>query len=410
MGEVNVTPAKESKGRTRTTLLLGRTVVVTVLAALVAFTAPLGAKPRGVGNRDDLKFDRQLLQRVERDPDASTAEKVIVRLRPGARRGIIQRLRAQGATVTADLAVIEAVAARLPRRMLRRLAQDRDVLSISTDAPVRSHGLSSAVTGTAENGGYSLRRTLGLETSSATTTTVSYQQGVNGYGGTVDGSADFYSPSSAYPNSRSVWVEGYGVYPSGMLLRFDNLVGTGAGQIPPGATVTSASLQVQQTTGGPTSGGLSAYRVVTPWDDKDSWMSMATSGPGLQFDGVEAASAADASVGGLGSSGTRTLSGSGLKESVQAWVNSQPNNGWILFQNTSNALKLATSEHWTTANRPKLTVTYQAPVSTTTLTGAGVTIAVVDSGLTLSDGTARVKTSRDFTTGNPNPPNSEAAD
>jgi len=322
------------------------------------------------------------MSRVQADPDSSSAEKVIIRLKPGARRGLIRRLQAQGADVTADLAVIEAVATRLPRRLLRRLSQDADVLSISTDAPVTSHGLSSVVTGAAEGGGYSLRRTLGLEASSTTSTTVSFRQGVNGYTSTVDGGADFYSPLSAFPNARSVWVEGFGLFPAGMLLRFDNLVGSGPGQIPAGATITSASLQVTQVSFGAPSASLSAHRLVSPWAANDSWMSMVTSGPGLQFDGQEASSQAGASAG-MGGTGARTLSGTGLADAVQAWVNGDPNYGWVLFQSSSYAARLATSEDFSSSNRPTLTVTYRAPVQTTSLTGAGVTIAVIDSGLAL---------------------------
>ncbi|MDH4066907.1 MAG: DNRLRE domain-containing protein, partial [Acidobacteriota bacterium] len=383
-----------------------RIALATALAALVALSAPVGAQGRSGRSAEagHVKLDRHLQQRVTRALDDDAPEKVIVRLRPGARRGIIQRLRAQGATITADLPVVEAVATRLPGRMLRQLAEDRDVLSISTDAPVRTHGLSSAVTGEAQNGGYSLRRTLGLERSSASTTTASFRQGANYYTSALDGSADSFSPLSAYPTASSVWVEGYGMYPSGMLIRFENLVGTGPSQIPPGSTITAASLQLTQTTPSSTAASLKAHRMLVSWSPNDSWTSMATSGAGLQFDGVEASTTADASVPVLGSAGSRTLSGGGLAATVQSWVNGQPNNGWVLFQNSSSAVMVATSEDATLANRPMLIVTYRPPVRTTTLTGAGITIAVIDSGIEIAGNQGRIRTSRDFTTGLQDPP------
>ena len=47
-----------------------------------------------------------------------------------------------------------------------------------------------------------------------------------------------------------------------------------------------------------------------------------------------------------------------------------------------------------------LTVSYRAPVQTTSVTGAGVTMAVIDSGVLLdSPNASRLKTTRDFTTG-----------
>ena len=54
-------------------------------------------------------------------------------------------------------------------------------------------------------------------------------------------------------------------------------------------------------------------------------------------------------------------------------------------------------------------LTSTAPL--TTRTGAGVTVAVIDSGMILDGGAAsRLKTTRDFTTGNPNPPHIGAVD
>jgi hypothetical protein len=203
---------------------------VLLLTCLAVGSTSLVAQQRPRFDLDDFKMDRRLLHRAMTRPDSNTAEPVIVRLRPGARRGLIQRLRAQGATIKADMPVIEAVATALPPRLVRLLARDRDVLSISTDSPVRSHGVATAVSGAAENGGYTLRRTLGLDAASDTTSSVTLRQGLGGYTGAVDGGADFYSAGSAYPTSSSVWLEGFGQYPAGMLLRFDNLAGTQAGR------------------------------------------------------------------------------------------------------------------------------------------------------------------------------------
>ena len=116
------------------------------------------------------------------------------------------------------------------------------------------------------------------------------------------------------------------------------------------------------------------------------------------------ASAPDASIKDLTRVGDKTFTGAAVAASVQAWANGQANNGWVVFQNSSSYIQAATSEDATLANRPLLTVTYKAPVNTTTLTGNGVTVAVIDSGV-LEDGgtTTRIKTTRDFTTGATNP-------
>jgi subtilisin family serine protease len=131
---------------------------------------------------------------------------------------------------------------------------------------------------------------------------------------------------------------------------------------------------------------------------------MTTSGPGIQRDNVEASASADATITNLKLWGARTFSGSGLTAALQDWGNGQPNNGWVLWQDSTNAWRVRTSDDATLSNRPLLTVTYRPPVAATTMTGAGVTVAVLDSGL-LQDGggTGRILTTRDFTGGSSKP-------
>ena len=129
------------------------------------------------------------------------------------------------------------------------------------------------------------------------------------------------------------------------------------------------------------------------------------SGPGLQFDNVEASSSPDATATVAGAAGGRTFTSGALAATVQGWVNGETNNGWALWVNQSSSFQVATSEDGNPSSRPMLTVTYRAPVQTTSLTGAGVTVAVIDSGILLdSPDASRLKTTRDFTTGLANPP------
>ena len=190
-----------------------------------------------------------------------------------------------------------------------------------------------------------------------------------------------------------------------MLVRFDNVFGTGAGQIPAGSTITAATLRVTTVSDGSTAGATSLHRMLSAWTPSATWNTLATSGGGLQFDNVEASASADASVSATTTGGSFTLSGAGVTASVQAWANGQLNHGWALWHPLDDGWIVRTSEDATAANRPLLTVTYKAPVNTTTLTGNGVTVAVIDSGM-LEDGggSSRVKTTRDFTTGALNPP------
>jgi len=133
-----------------------RWLAAAVLALLlVGLPTAAGAGPAG-------KLDRFLEQHAANAPDGAVYP-VIVTIRPGASRGVLQKLAAHGADVRAHFDIIEAVAADLPAGLLRSLAKDKDVLAISFDSPVTVSGISSTVTGTAANSDYTLRRTLGID-------------------------------------------------------------------------------------------------------------------------------------------------------------------------------------------------------------------------------------------------------
>lgn len=149
---------------------------------------------------------------------------------------------------------------------------------------------------------------------------------------------------------------------------------TGVGQIPYGSTITSASLRVQQTSTGSSSAAMSLYRALADWDASSTWHSLTTSGVGVQFDNVEVASTADGIVSNLSKANGKTFSGAGVTAAVQSWANGQTNRGWFIFQNNSSTINLGTPDRATTSYRPLLTVTYKAPVETTSMTGTGVTV------------------------------------
>ncbi|MDH4064580.1 MAG: hypothetical protein OEW19_09275, partial [Acidobacteriota bacterium] len=107
-------------------------------------------------------IDVQLAARL-RTADDSARERVIVTVKPGAKRGLIRALVAQGAAVSADFTIIEAFAAEMPVGLLRALQHHPDVVALSTDAGVAASGLSTSVTGAPMNSAYTLRRTLGLD-------------------------------------------------------------------------------------------------------------------------------------------------------------------------------------------------------------------------------------------------------
>src|SRR4051812_1228344 len=77
--------------------------------------------------------------------------------------------------------------------------------------------------------------------------TVTFQQGVNGYAGTQDTYVSQSAPDSAFGNASFMDVDldastNSGNQPTQGLLRFENIFGTGASQVPAGSTITSATL------------------------------------------------------------------------------------------------------------------------------------------------------------------------
>ena len=378
--------------------------VTLAIAAAIASVAVIGPSAQGRGSepgrgKGRAHVDRELTDRMKRRGD-SDRERVIVTAKPGRLGRLLEQLKGQGVTLSNDLSLIEGVAGDLPVGLLRKLVDDPDVGGLSTDATVRAMGVASGISGTALNTPYTLRATLGLDTGGTTRT---FQQGANGYYAAVDGNVDSLAPTANRAGLSYAWTDVGPTDAAGMLLRFENLFGNGANQIPAGSTITSVSLRVGHYVDGSSSATASLHQMLTPWSASASWNSMTVSGAGIQFDNLEAQASADASVTGLSSSGARTFSSAELTATVQAWANGQPNNGWVLWQDNTNGWRVRTSEDYTLSNRPLLTVEY-LPAGATNLTGAGVTVAVVDSGMLLDGGDpGRIKTTRDFTSGNLNP-------
>ena len=150
----------EMSNPSRGKAIWGRALQLALAAIILAGVAPVHAQ-RGSDNRHEFKFDRHLSRRLAESGDGDS-ERVIVHVRPGARAGLIRRLQSAGQAVNGDLELVNSVALRASKRLLRQLAEDGDVLTLSADAPVQSTGLLSQPVGAPDNSTYSLRRTLGL--------------------------------------------------------------------------------------------------------------------------------------------------------------------------------------------------------------------------------------------------------
>ena len=186
------------------------------------------------------------------------------------------------------------------------------------------------------------------------TETLTFQTGVDDYAGTVDtylqqdqpgadnGSAPVLNVDTSDPSGTGQSVQA--------LVRFDDIVGAGSGQVPGGATVTSATLAVETTDEG---AGAALHRMLVGWSDGDSWDSL---GNGVQADGSEAAATADTTTGTV-STGTTTID---VTDSVQRWVDGETNHGWAFLPLGGNGWDFYSAEG---ATPPTLTVTFESSSS-----------------------------------------------
>jgi len=196
-------------------------------------------------------------------------------------------------------------------------------------------------------------------------TDLSFQEGSGGYSGTQDTyvRSDAASQGTSYGSASDISVDGDDgspdMTPNHGLLRFDNIVGPGVLQIPPGSTINSATLRLNVFNAG---SGMSVHRMLSPWSESSTWTSL---GAGIQTDDVEAAVASLGSVG-ANNSGSNVAIGLlnfNVAAAVQAWANGQTNHGFafIPFPAGTDGIDFRSSEYITVADRPLLIVNFTRP-------------------------------------------------
>jgi len=183
--------------------------------------------------------------------------------------------------------------------------------------------------------------------------TVTFQQG-SSYDGTVDTFLYKADPDATFADDTAVWADAGSAVTRQGLLEFTGLFGDGPGQVPVGATITSATLTLETTN--PAGSKINVFRMLTPWSEQSTWSSF---GNGIQNDGIEAAATADTAV-------TRLRIGSttiDVSDSVKAWLSgattaeqaNDANLGWVFKTASTNGWTFGSSE---TSTAPILTVTY----------------------------------------------------
>jgi hypothetical protein len=185
--------------------------------------------------------------------------------------------------------------------------------------------------------------------------TASFQQGVNEYTGTVDLEIWAVSPNTCLNGNinASTDADNDGGE-SQVLMRFDDVIGTAPGRLPPNAAVHSATLTVGAFDEGTT---VHLHRMLVPFKATSTWNSLVG---GVSADGKEASRQKDGFTFGKISASTSAIPFD-VTDTVQAWANGSANHGWVFINTGGNGWDFYTSEFDDVKQRPKLTIEFSPP-------------------------------------------------
>jgi len=192
-----------------------------------------------------------------------------------------------------------------------------------------------------------------IDTSIVPPQTLSFQQGLDGYADAVDTMVRGAAADTPYATSSIITTDADDAsgWSSHVLLRFDGIIGGALDQIPPYASINSATLRLRSLDSG---NGGSLHAMLQSWSDTATWNSLVD---GIQTDDTEALSAADDSI----SANSAADVDLDVTATVQGWVDStMENNGWAVLPNGTDGWDIASAEHGTAEYRPELIVTFVA--------------------------------------------------
>lgn len=201
------------------------------------------------------------------------------------------------------------------------------------------------------------------------TPSTALRQGVNGYTNTVDTRIRANAPDTQFSTVTGVFVD-YGVTGTTdneqVLIRFDNMIGDGPNQVPFGATVQAAILDLSATIGNAMGDGGHFHMMLKPWFATNTWNQLTN---GITADDIEAV-AANSAVAGVSNLNPNVQAGYlqyELTSDVQTWVSGiRPNYGWAILPwvGGTDGWGFGTSKAALASDRPRLRVFYTAIVIT----------------------------------------------
>ena len=182
--------------------------------------------------------------------------------------------------------------------------------------------------------------------------TTSYRDGVDGYSGTSDSEIWALAPTTILNGNGNASTDADNDGgESQVLMRFDGIIGSDQGQVPPNAVVHSARLLVSAFDQGST---VNLHRMLVPFDESVTWSSLIS---GVSADGLEASRHKDAfTFGKIAANSSEIVFD--VTDTVQMWVNGKANHGWAFLNTGGNGWDFYVSEFENIEQRPKLVIEY----------------------------------------------------
>jgi len=199
-----------------------------------------------------------------------------------------------------------------------------------------------------------------------------FRQGLNGYSGARDTQVAQETPDISYATAPEITVDldagsATGDQPALALIRFDNLFGSGANQVPTNATIHSAKLLLH-TPANPSgvdndsNDTFRLHRMVAEWADTATWNSLVN---GISNDGVEAAATSSFSALPDVDGGPTIFD---VTADIELFKAGTPNRGWVVRPSstgTGDGWTFRSSENIADASlRPTLEIVYSLPAVT----------------------------------------------
>lgn len=211
-----------------------------------------------------------------------------------------------------------------------------------------------------------VRSIVGAFTTDPTTTIKTFQQGANGYAGVHDTFIESANAGAAHGGDVQLVADGSPL--SQGLIKFDDLIGHSADQIPVGATIASAklSLQTGSVSGDTSVDSFTLHQMLTAWNESSTWSSLNN---GVSTDGTDAAANAEFRL--IPNVATAPAIFD-VTDTIEAWLaDPSSNQGWVIKDASgTDGWRFASSE--AAGQRPALEITFVNPFVLGDMNGDGV--------------------------------------